>query len=854
MINWLHEVEQDLVVMPLSRMSGGRCAAFALRALMRGLPLLAAYTHPDNSEIDNSSSLWCWPVEEREMNLFAFLAACNVGYALHISNENNFEESKYHVGFDSQKRVSEISKVLTDARNNLSSSHYRVLGNCTGAVRSYFNTLFWWLSRRSRSTEAKISMGEEDREAANAAGNAYQAGDVAYGLSVAAIEKGLCIRQLMAEFVFDLAFLRENSGGSLLLQPLWSVSLQGEWLKLLESFKADLRRLNNSFEIWIDWYCDHAAGGAGGVDYFKMWNTIPDEIFTQGPRQVNAYLANLANGTAAYPLNRVRVFLLGDGNAGKTSLVRALHGEPVLEGKEEMTPGIDIREWPVSGTGIRAHFWDFGGQVMAHATHQLFLRSSCLYVVVVCARSEVNGTEQIEYWLEHVKAFGGGAPVILVANKSDQTALRFDMGTLEQKYPNLVGDFHLSCVQAQAQSKNQFDAFKSELCRQVALVGAHQTLFTAIQFRFLGRLRQVSQGAAFLHHSKFEELCGQYGIGALDVQNQAWMLDLLDKLGIVIHFPKLARMDDFVLNPRWLTYGIYTLMYAEKSQLSEADAIQILRDETLKDEFNNVLDYPKSKCCFILDAMEQFKLCFPLPNDKNTRIIPALLSAGLPTFQFDRRVGLAFEFTFKGFLPRHVMPELIVRRHEEIENGTVWQCGVLLIERNLEARALLQVDYHLRVLNIWVQGARAKEYLEVLRDEILKILGRLNLNYSELVTLPSVALIGQRPFGIGPEKASYRQIVCQARAGHWIIFSDSGSQYDLRKVLGIIMSEQEKIKIGVINNFYHDESVTIIEAQNTRNKTVNVVDSAIVGSVAVSDTIESSLNAQAESVKPITAA
>ena len=41
---------------------------------------------------------------------------------------------------------------------------------------------------------------------------------------------------------------------------------------------------------------------------------------------------------------------------------------------------------------------------MVHATHQLFLRESCLYVLVISARSEINATEQAEYWLEHVKS------------------------------------------------------------------------------------------------------------------------------------------------------------------------------------------------------------------------------------------------------------------------------------------------------------------------------------------------------------------------------------------------------------------------------------------------------------------
>ena len=45
------------------------------------------------------------------------------------------------------------------------------------------------------------------------------------------------------------------------------------------------------------------------------------------------------------------------------------------------------------------------------------------------------------------------------------------------------------------------------------------------------------------------------------------MLDIFDKLGIVMHFAKLPFLTDYVLNPRWLTYGVYTIMYSEEAKV-----------------------------------------------------------------------------------------------------------------------------------------------------------------------------------------------------------------------------------------------------------------------------------------------
>ncbi len=125
----------------------------------------------------------------------------------------------------------------------------------------------------------------------------------------------------------------------------------------------------------------------------------------------------------------MRTIFIGNGDAGKTSLILALNNQEVSEGGTDMTPGIDISEWPVPDTDLTAHFWDFGGQVIAHATHQFFLRARCVYVLVLNARSaDSNPNQQAEYWLEYIRAFGADAPVLLAGNKCDLVPVSLDVG------------------------------------------------------------------------------------------------------------------------------------------------------------------------------------------------------------------------------------------------------------------------------------------------------------------------------------------------------------------------------------------------------------------------------------------
>ncbi|WP_146054666.1 COR domain-containing protein [Methylovulum psychrotolerans] len=708
--------------------------------------------------------------------------------------------------------------------------------------------------------------------AAAEAATAIAAADAVYAntYATAATEAAICAiysyNTILKEVQADLILIDQLTAEAFLHASLWSSPLPKEWQQWLNDFKTDALSLDAGFEVWLDWYEERLQGKPIDVDLLEQWVNIPKEIDSQGVTALNAYLKNLVVKNATQPLNRVRAIFIGYGEAGKTSLIRALHNEPVTEGKEPMTAGIDIRDWPVPDTDIKAHFWDFGGQVMAHATHQFFLRSSCLYVLVLNARSEINGTEQAEYWLQHVKSFGGNAPVMIVGNKTDLASVNLDMAYLQGKYPSIVGFYPLSCTQAQTAYKNKFASFQEDFCEQLRKVGTHQMLFTQEQFAVLQDLRPYQEQSAFLKQDEFTALCQRHGIGEDGVQNRAWLLDILDKLGVVIHFPQLDYLDDYILNPRWLTHGVYTLMYHRQARLTDAEVVKILRDKPIYDEQGNNLDYSGHKCRFIMDAMHEFKLAYPYLLSRDIQIIPELLPSDQPSnIPFTQTGGLAFEFVFRGFLPRHVMPELIVSRHEEIVGENVWQCGVLLANKTYKAQALAKVDYHDRVLSITVQGADAKDYLSLLNAEVVRILARLDLDYQQMIALPLAACRSDR-LGLPEEKAPYKQLWASANKGERSYTSPLGLDYDLGQVLGWILP---KAQYQAISHHYHNSTVhqaedihmsdtrqiqttTYIEgdikdqaqvaAGNISNKNQTINNSTIHGHAINADTITNSFN------------
>ncbi|NJO17910.1 MAG: hypothetical protein HC877_19925 [Thioploca sp.] len=88
------------------------------------------------------------------------------------------------------------------------------------------------------------------------------------------------------------------------------------------------------------------------------------------------------------------------------------------------------------------------------------------------------------------------------------------------------------------------------------------------------------------------------------------------------HLKQSVLLDEsIILNPRWLTYGVYTLLYSKQlerqaGQLREQEVPDILQAQKVIDNLGNVLKYPHDKCRFIIDAMVQFQLCYRTDQNK----------------------------------------------------------------------------------------------------------------------------------------------------------------------------------------------------------------------------------------------
>jgi internalin A len=393
----------------------------------------------------------------------------------------------------------------------------------------------------------------------------------------------------------------------------------------------------------------------------------PPELH-KGPGPVEEifnYLRLLRSGDVR-PLNEAKLLLVGQGSVGKTSLVKQLR-EGEFNPNEPQTDGLNVHEWNihVNSKDVRLNVWDFGGQEIYHATHQFFLTKRSLYMLVCnCRTSEEEN--RLEYWLKLIQSFGGGSPVIIVGNKKDEQPLDINRKALRDKYPNIKAILETSC-----QTGDGIEELRTAIYDQVAQLHDVYNLLPLSWFEVKEKLE--SMDCDFIPYSDYIGICCRNDV--YEGHNQEQLIDLLHNLGLVLNFREHPLLKDTnVLNPDWVTAGIYALLSDEdlktktKGILTHVDLSRVLDGER----------YPPERHRYLTDLMQEFQLCFELPDCSSPKfLIPGLLPKDEPEDTDLEGDTLEFQYHYR-ILPEGVLSRFIVLSHEKIHKQVCWRSGVML--------------------------------------------------------------------------------------------------------------------------------------------------------------------------------
>ncbi len=464
------------------------------------------------------------------------------------------------------------------------------------------------------------------------------------------------------------------------------------------------------------------------------------ELYERAPSVLAAYLESL---TSAVPRYEAKMLLVGAGNVGKTSLLTALRGGRFLAGRET-THGIEVHpvalHHPSAGRDMTVFAWDFGGQEIYRATHQLFFTRNALYLIVWNPR---EGPEQAEVagWLRRIRQRinTNGRVFIVATHCAGERHPDLDYSTLAAEFPALLAgsfDTDSSTGDGIGELGHAVAAELSRLPQVGQVVSPH---WIAAREEILGFADTEPQ----ISFEKFESVCRRHGLGA----DQAIALaETLHLNGQVIYHSDDETFDGFVvLNPEWLTKAISYVLEDEVTRQA-GGVLDHTRLRQIWGKRANGVVYPARYHPYFLRLMEKYDVSYRLADEDDRSLVAHLVPHERPTLPWNsapaippgvRRIGMVCRLS-------EPVPGLIAWltvRHHDAATGKHWRNGVFL-RHPIEvyaSEALLELRTPTELI-VDVRAPSPDFFFSVLRYSIEGLITRRwpGVSYELLIRCPTV--------------------------------------------------------------------------------------------------------------------
>jgi hypothetical protein len=439
--------------------------------------------------------------------------------------------------------------------------------------------------------------------------------------------------------------------------------------------------------------------------------SVTPEKRSEGARAVAIELEMMEKKGAAR-LSEARIIILGDKGAGKTCIARRLRNpEAPMTTPQESTPGVDTLLWKLKQEGINVRIWDFAGHTVTHAAHRFFLSERSIYIVVYNGRTDEP--DKLYYWLNHVKNYGGDSPVFILVNQFDPHPVHIPFNTLKEKYPSIAGDKEYAF--SIDKDKEALETFRKAVAAHIAnhpswnkqqIPAPHFKVKEALEERF------KDKGEDRIDLDEFNRIAQENKVEKTDA-----LLKDLHNLGVGLWYKHIEACRTVVLNPEWISYGIYKVI----NRLNSRKEYSILLTD-FKDVFAGNTRYPEEQHLFFFELMQSYELAYKSPHrDEQRLIVPHLMPIDQPKELPEFPVGesLALRYKAEQPLPPDTVPRFIVRHHKDIK--VAWRYGAVLADRQGN-KALVKEDD--RTISISIKGKSnelAAAYLNELRKTLSEI-------------------------------------------------------------------------------------------------------------------------------------
>ena len=389
----------------------------------------------------------------------------------------------------------------------------------------------------------------------------------------------------------------------------------------------------------------------------------------------------------------------------------------------------------IKGEPFTLRVLDFGGQEIMHSMHRCFLTGHTVYVIVCESRNDVEIDGVAARWLETVRSFAPDCPVILALNKADlnQNVSVNETG-LRKRNAQLRHVLKTSAKEAPEHTLYGVNRLKAAI-QELIPECVNEYPFNVDMLGVKQKLENLKEEKKdYISSDEYRKICADNHIA--DAKLQYGLLGYFRDLG-VIYFYESGDLDHNlesvrVLNPEWLTNGIYRLILRTKESgfLTIKEIEKTLR-ATYPGDIHREISYTPLETEFVLHVMRNFQISHYIGN--GTEMLPLKLPKTPPEIveTFPRREALHLRWE-GDYLPNNLIHRLLIQKFDELDTKRVWRTGGWFRQEGGECEALAEMDE--KGFDLYVHGGRdCREYLNTFRHKIQRILFDMNLKPSEKI-------------------------------------------------------------------------------------------------------------------------
>ena len=445
----------------------------------------------------------------------------------------------------------------------------------------------------------------------------------------------------------------------------------------------------------------------------------PTEVVAQGSGAVLTFLrAGLRAGTGRQW--RAKLLVVGQGGVGKTSLVKALTGQP-HDAEEPTTHGLRIDEITVGHPQeheeeMRLSVWDFGGQDIYHATHQFFLSAGCLAILVWDSRAGWERSK-VDYWLELLHARAPGAPIVLVATHTADRASDLPLYALREQYPQIVGNMPVECPM-----RTGIEAVRAELASQAAALEGMGAAWPSSWLAGIEACR--AKPRTHIDVRELHQILVDAGVN--DPAERETLARVMHRLGDILYYPDEQQLADIViLRPQWLSTRIAAIL--DSKDVTDRDGLVIRTD--IEQEWAGVEHAVRE---YLLDLMDRFNISYRITDARNdaVAIVVDRLPWNPPNYNdiwnsLSGRADTAemrMRYRLGTALPPGIPTWFIALEHR-FTTGIAWRTGALLRHDDDQHLGLVTANQRTAIVDLTVRGPWPASFLWLLD-------GGLNLTFN----------------------------------------------------------------------------------------------------------------------------